>query len=166
MKLIDRPITNSNLVFENTELLWPDLQTSPSSARTHQYALKASKKDDWLEIVVERLNEIVSLSDGWAGPRSKAVTPWSIYSCLECLGQFMSSKYLTPSVLPTPEGGIELGWHAGGWNLELEFDADGDWSFWGETKDHKREIAGSASNIRVLENVLGELSINARLPRR
>jgi len=67
----------------------------------------------------------------------------------------------TPSVVPTGDGGIDLVWHKGGWDIELEVHPDGETLLW----MHDRAAGGDLCSVPLddgrerLRAVLSELAL-------
>lgn len=76
---------------------------------------------DWLEPVLSRFREIVDLPAGWAEDDSPIPTAELVVECLQQLLMFMPHHAHPPFVLPLYNGGIQLEWHSGGWDIDVEF---------------------------------------------
>jgi hypothetical protein len=65
----------------------------------------------------------------------------------------------TPSVVPTEEGGIDLVWHKGGWDIEIEIDREGSALLWMWDRSDGPDDSGPLEEGRDrLRALLGELS--------
>lgn len=123
-------------------LPWPTRETMDDPRPAPMATIVCGEETEWLPAVVERLNELVALPQGWGGPATEPPTPDVAIACIEALNKFMPRVVAKPSILPTPEGGIQLEWHCGGWDLEVEFSPDGPAEYWGKDHIERQDING------------------------
>ena len=138
---------------------WPT--TAPgflATDRPHPQPVKVSGTAGWLSKLVGRLNELGSLEDGWDGNGAKRVSPKAAMDLVQSLGRFMSVNTPSPAILPTPQGGIQLEWHTGGWDIEIEFVGGGRCIYWGQDHRSDTEITGGLQDLGQLRNALAVMT--------
>lgn len=123
--------------------LWPITETMNEPVPTPKVKVIDSEPPPWLFPIVERLNELGALMPGWGGPMTTPPTFAAVYGCLSRLNVFMPHIAVIPSILPTSQGGVQLEWHCGNWDLEVEFDPEGTGEYWGEDHQDGQQISGS-----------------------
>ncbi len=79
----------------------------------------------WMTTVKDRITEYLSLSSGWDSYGAPPVTREAVNRIVDVLESLATSDTPTPSVAPTPEGGVQVEWHERGVDLELRSDSDG-----------------------------------------
>ena len=79
----------------------------------------------WMASVTERLNTLLSLPKNWDSYGAPPITREAVDRVVAVLESLASSITPTPSVGPTPEGGVQVEWHERGVDLELRSDSDG-----------------------------------------
>lgn len=94
--------------------------------RLGNFVIKADPEllaSDWLKRVLDQAVELLELRDGWDGPRSRTVEPRVIEMLVvDVLPTIMppGKHAIAPQLVPTREGGVQLEWHRGGWDVEVE----------------------------------------------
>ena len=83
---------------------------------------------DWSQPVAERLGHLLALRDGWTGAASARVE--------RRLAELVLNDVLPivmpdqggplPQIVPCVDGGLQLEWHVGGWNIEVTLSPLGD----------------------------------------
>lgn len=79
----------------------------------------------WLPPAIGELERLLALPDNWDSYGARAVTASAVAAGLSLLGGFMAQGVPLPAFVPTPRGGIQLEWHCGGLDVEVEADTDG-----------------------------------------
>lgn len=79
----------------------------------------------WLKDVVDRLQALITLPANWNSRGARPVTAQAIRTALVVLANVMSSDSRLPAIVPTVRGGLQLEWHAGEIDLEVEVDHSG-----------------------------------------
>jgi hypothetical protein len=85
---------------------------------------------EWVVPVLEQINAIGELEDGWAGPDSRQIADPAIQQALGILSDTMARDTVPPQVVPTAEGGLQMEWHYSGVDLEVYVEPDGHTSAW------------------------------------
>jgi len=142
----------------NPKLPWSIHETMDTPRPTPMATVVCREETQWLPLIIERLNELVALPQGWGGPATEPPTPSVALACLEALNRFMPRAVAVPAILPTPEGGIQFEWHCGGWDLEVEFSSDGSGEFWGKDHVGQQDISGPVDLYEDLTLALKTLS--------
>ena len=75
----------------------------------------------WVPWAFGRVNELLSLRDGWDSYGALAVRPESANQAVLFLQQHALGSLSAPSVVPMTDGGVQLEWHVGGVDLEIAF---------------------------------------------
>lgn len=80
----------------------------------------------WLRDVALRLEELRRFPDGWDGHDARAMTDDAALVMLHILQQVAVPGVSAPDVVLSPEGGLQIEWHQGGWDVEIEARGSGD----------------------------------------
>lgn len=75
----------------------------------------------WLEPTIYALCSLLKLEDGWDSYEGQSINPNCVKASLELASTVLRDDSPNPSVVPTSRGGIQLEWHTGGVDLEVEF---------------------------------------------
>lgn len=67
---------------------------------------------------------------------------WSI------IDRLLPPSFATPSVLPSEDGGVELFWQKGGWDIQVEIDENGDGAVWTRDRNSGDDHYGSLRERR------------------
>ncbi len=73
----------------------------------------------------QAINRVLELPDGWDGRRARRISPLAAESAVYVLAQLLDAHSAVPQVVPLPDGGLQLEWHAAGNSLEIEIDGEG-----------------------------------------
>lgn len=76
----------------------------------------------WVAPVVSRLSDLLDLPPNWNGSASAPIEPrLAEVAVNEVLASVMPDEHaLLPQVIPCVDGGLQLEWHRGGWDLEIQ----------------------------------------------
>lgn len=77
-------------------------------------------ENEWVKPVVDRLNHLLLLQDGWDGPGSSGVSGDMAIKAYNILAQIALAKTRSPSISPGRDGSLQFAWYAR--DLELEID--------------------------------------------
>ena len=77
----------------------------------------------WFGAVVERLGQYLSLGEDWNGYGENAITTQAVVRTVNLLTQ-VAMKGPAPAVVPMSDGGIQIEWHYGGTEIEIEVPPD------------------------------------------
>ena len=84
----------------------------------------------WRDAVVSRLNELVALECGWDGYRGKPVTFENAYFALRMLESSCGVEAPVPQIVPGAAGDLQVEWHIGRTDIELDIRAPNDVRAW------------------------------------
>lgn len=73
----------------------------------------------WLRRTREQLADISSLSDDWDSYGARTISPSRIAQACILVQSIADERAPPPSLIPTPEGSIQLEWHSHGVELEV-----------------------------------------------
>lgn len=103
---------------------------------------------DWVFEVANKLASIMRLSEDWDSYGAKAVTIDSILGAIHLLVSVMKHATPMPSIVPTPQGGVQLEWHQFGIDLEADILPSGDYLIAYEDEVCADEIIEEESSSR------------------
>lgn len=66
-----------------------------------------------------RLEELLSLPPGWDGGRGKPVSVGVAIMARSCIGALAQADLRDPQIVPLADGGLQLEWHSGGFDIEM-----------------------------------------------
>lgn len=75
--------------------------------------------------VVTAIGELLNLPENWDSYGARRIRPSAVVFALQLLSDTMGPDTPTPSVAPTPHGGVQLEWHTRGIDLEIEVRSPG-----------------------------------------
>ncbi len=94
--------------------------------RTFTFTVEdAARIPGWLKPTLKRATRLFLLPFNWDNEGGKVIERSSVMSAITSLMDLMGDNSSLPQWLPTSEGGVQLEWHEGGIDLEIEFSADG-----------------------------------------
>ncbi len=107
----------------------------------------------FVEYVEAELNELLGLGEGWDGRRAGPITDAAVQGTIDVLAALMNETSAPPQLFPLPDGGLQVEWHVGGNDIEVEIDAGGE----------AHVLAETADGATVAEGVVHRGEIDARL---
>jgi hypothetical protein len=107
---------------------------------------------DWLNSVLLGFANVITLPDNWNGEGATAISREAINRALAAIDHLLDRHAPSPSVVPTPDAGVQLEWHRGGKDLEIEFCANGRPEFYyfdeGSREEHEGPVGPSFSFLK------------------
>lgn len=85
----------------------------------------SNREPAWMRPAVQALATLATLRGDWSSHGSRPIDKLSIWNALQLLGSIMDPRTVPPSVVPTSQGGVQLEWHIGGIDLEIEIESSG-----------------------------------------
>lgn len=79
----------------------------------------------WVSSVLERITNLSQLEHNWDSYGAVPVQLPAIFYAVNLMASFMTDETPIPSIVPTTSGGIQIEWHAGGIDFEIEVMSDG-----------------------------------------
>ncbi len=109
----------------------------------------------WLPDLMAEVSGLGLLEENWDSYGAKRIDPRCIDAANSLLRAILDSSTPRPSVVPTNRGGIQLEWHRGGIDLEIEIESPPQMnvSFADEQEGTQEELTLSG-NIRPLVKFL------------
>jgi hypothetical protein len=103
-------------------------QPPPSEAAdtTNIHSPVRTVEPTWSAQVVKRLNHLLQLQDGWAGPGTLGVEIDVVLKAIEILSRVATEKTRPPSISPGEDGSLQLAWYARKFELEIDVPRAGD----------------------------------------
>lgn len=80
---------------------------------------------DWIRPAEHAIQRLMELPAGWDSYGARPIEANAVDAILQVLGRTMERYSPAPAVVPTASGGLQLEWHAGGIDLEVEATPDG-----------------------------------------
>lgn len=77
----------------------------------------------WFGDVVERLGQYLSYGENWNGYGERAITGHAVLRTVSLLTK-VAMDGPEPAVVPMSDGGIQIEWHYGGTEIEIEVPPD------------------------------------------
>jgi len=79
----------------------------------------------WASKAIKKSVILLKLAAGWDGRDAPRISPMHIANAFEILSKCVESSTPAPSIVPTVHRGIQIEWHAAGFNVELSVDDRG-----------------------------------------
>jgi hypothetical protein len=80
----------------------------------------------WIRPVLERLDSILALPEGWDGREANRPRVWHAVEVIGFMQRVMREATALPSIVPLADGGMQVEWHRGGLDVEATFTAGPD----------------------------------------
>jgi hypothetical protein len=93
------------------QISWPRPLTSSASA---------TRRWDWFDLTLARIEELAQLEENWDGRGSAEIRTDALSFALSVLLQVMPPSASAPAIIPLGHGGIQLLWHNQDNDLEVE----------------------------------------------
>ena len=103
---------------EITAIPTPDSLTSTIFPQNRMvFTLRSSP---WMRELNSRFNDIVSLPRGWDGYAGAPVSFSTAQFAAQMIERLWVPDVPTPSIIPGTDGSVQIEWHAGGYDIELD----------------------------------------------
>lgn len=120
------------------------------------------EQDNFLNTIYKILN-LYNLKSNWDSCGAKEISNESMNSAVHFLSSILTSDTPVPSVVPIPNGGLQVEWHKNGIDLEIEFKpnryifayADGNYSH--DIKSKTWEIK-TETDLNRLRHIITEIT--------
>jgi hypothetical protein len=114
---------------------------------------------DWLLPALKSIVELGSLPDNWNSYGARPVTVHAIVGVLNLLSLIMTEATPLPAFVPTRRGGIQVEWHAGGIDVEIEVSPTGRYRASVDDPSYGLEWTGDVpADFRPLREALARLA--------
>jgi hypothetical protein len=84
----------------------------------------------WREAVINQLNDLVVIEQGWDGYKGKPVTFENAYFALRMLEASCGVEAPVPQIVPGAAGDLQVEWHIGSTDIELDIRGPNDVHAW------------------------------------
>ncbi len=74
----------------------------------------------WFIPATERLTNLSKLQENWDSYGASAINAQAITQAIQVMTEVMTNDTPMPAIVPTTRGGIQLEWHLGGIDMEVE----------------------------------------------
>lgn len=149
------PVTNDVSGFSRRYLHERD-DTSVTAAKE---IVTFTRDFKWLPAIISRLNELLQLDANWDSYGANRVQPEFAKNALWLLYDLMSNETPIPSLIPTPEGHLQIEWHTRGIDLEVEIESAASFHVSYEDKKNNQEWEGDLQyDVTQLATFIRELS--------
>lgn len=81
---------------------------------------RAGDLPTWLESAVKDVNKLISLPQNWDSYGAMQISVYNAVAALRLLITIMKDDTPKPAFIPTNQGSVQLEWHTGGIDLEIE----------------------------------------------
>ncbi len=105
--------------------------------------------------VLQGFANLATLTDGWDGSGAARIDHATINRALGAIEQLLPSDAPAPSVVPTPESGLQIEWHRNQRDLEIEFSPGGavEFYYFDENTEEEREGPVGPNFVNVKEHL-------------
>lgn len=119
-----------------------NVEMPPSSAAASTDEVGSQCPAIWLQPVVDRLNRLLQLQDGWDGPGTLGIDIEVAERALKTLEGIATEKTRPPSISPGPDGSLQLAWYDREFELEIEVPRSGNMavSLYKHSSDQELEL--------------------------
>jgi len=101
----------------------------------------------WAYKVLSKTNDLLNLNLAWDSYSAIAIQKKSVEKMLDILFSLASSTTPAPSLVPLPDGGVQIEWHDGTRDLELSFQSDGNLSAYYFSPEKELEQANPSREL-------------------
>lgn len=112
----------------------------------------------WVEPTLLALGRLMMLQPNWDSYGARAVDAGCVWDALQLLTRALSDASPTPAVVPTNKGWVQLEWHTGGIDLEIEVLAPGRYSVFAEDAATGETWEGNTDDVGQLKRWIGRLA--------
>jgi len=78
-----------------------------------------------LNAIAKLINQFLSLDTNWDTYGGKPTTEVAARKAMNIITSLLSEGARAPAVVPVNNGGVQIEWHNGGWDVEIEVHPDG-----------------------------------------
>lgn len=101
------------------------MATTSRRAPAHPDPAAQPSPPDWLPQTEIALQELLELPANWDSYGARTIRAEVVAEAVDLLRKIVLPGTPQPAVVPTVRGGVQLEWHTGGHDLELEFEHPG-----------------------------------------
>jgi hypothetical protein len=128
----------------------PAEEPPPSGAASTEEDDSTTAK--WFQPVLNRLNHLLKLRDGWDGPGTVSVDLGAVGRTLSALDMIATRNTRPPSIAPGPDGSLQLAWYVRDFDLEIDIPRCGDPTAWlyERSSDEDLELSLASPRLRAV----------------
>lgn len=112
--------TVSSYAFQDDVEVIPSLDSATSTVFTQHRVIVKTHTSVWMQHLASRFDEIVSLAKGWDGYSAVPVAFGTAEFAAQMIERLCISEVPVPSIIPGSDGSLQVEWHAGGFDIELD----------------------------------------------
>ncbi len=117
------PTNFSSTVFQEEVAAIPT-SDSQSSTIFPQHRVRIDNHNSrWMKELAERFDDIVGLSKGWDGYAGEPVSFTTAQFAAQMIERLCIPDVPAPSIVPGSDGSLQVEWHVGGFDIELDVTA-------------------------------------------
>lgn len=106
--------------------LLTDPITAKLTLRSREIRVEAHRPEPaWLYLVLDRLQHLSKLPDGWDSYGGRAPSDESVFTALLVISHTLKYESAPPAIVPLSEGGVQLEWYGNGEELEIRIGSSG-----------------------------------------
>jgi hypothetical protein len=125
---------------------------------TTRFVVTTDELPAWVEPTLSAFSSIKSLDENWDSYGGKKISNDLIRLALSTLSQVMGGNSPAPSVVPLPDGGLQVEWHRKIQDLEVVFPANTAPTFYYVNRSTGFEKEGFANDVIYLSKLLGSVA--------
>ncbi len=155
---------------DQSSRIWRVQCEKRSSVAAQTFRIKINDRPpSWLLDVVNSLNSLLALAENWDSYGAHRISVDAGLAAIQVLLAVMEEKTPSPSIVPTPLGGIQLEWHKLGIDLEVEITPSKNYSILyedetGETEPYEDDSSSySVHNLQPLSNLIDQITRRANM---
>ena len=90
------------------------------------YHLEGQPVHAWVGSILQGFANLLTLEANWDGENGKPIAPALVSSALKFVDRILmvDLRLPAPSIVPISDGGLQIEWHRGGKDFEIEFSPD------------------------------------------
>ena len=134
----------------SVRIAWQDAPARPA----RRISIRARRRElpERLVQALERASELLQLRKGWNSYDAEPVSDAAFERTIEFLTTYLVEGVVGPVLVPTVRGGVQLEWHRGGVDIEVDVGPDGSVSWCVDDRrtgeDFEAPLAGHEETIR------------------
>ncbi|WP_157776571.1 hypothetical protein [Nitratireductor aquibiodomus] len=110
----------SSTAFGDEVAVVPTLDSLTSTTFPQHRVVVATHSSPWMRDLSSRFDEVVSLTKGWDGYSGVPVSFTTAQFAAQMIERLWVPGVPTPSIVPGTDGSVQVEWHAGGFDVELD----------------------------------------------
>ena len=112
--------SGSSTAFQDEIPAIPTLDSFTSTIFTQYRVVVMPPSSPWIRDLNSRFKEIISLPRGWDGYAGTPVSFATAQFAAQMIERLWVPDVPTPGIIPGTDGSVQVEWHAGGYDIELD----------------------------------------------